>query len=434
MVCPCASLKWRESKLSSKFEKSWIFALRRGLGALLFLFLLSFPASAQKNLEDLPIEDVVPTPMSAAKPSPTIAPPAKAKSTPTSKPAVTAKPSPTSTPAQLVPAQAATAAPQSIEDAPIEDVVPTPTLAAPKKPAPAVTASQSAPSEPEVTSEDEAAPKENWIDIVHTFTAPHLDFMRHALWAGLLVALMCSYLGVYVVLRRIVFVGVALAELSSAGIAVGLWLGFSPIWGAIGLMLTGVLMFSIRWAPRRVPVESLIGIVYSMAGALAILCIAKSAQGEVQITKALQGDVLTVAPNETWEMLGVFAVVGLIHALFAKEFLLVSFDHDAAATLGLRTMFWDFLLYLTIGIVISFSIRAAGVLVATALLIIPAVSALLIAPRMKYVWPIALLFGIVPVLLGLHFSFVFDLPASAVIVALSFLLLLPVLAFSPQRS
>jgi ABC-type Mn2+/Zn2+ transport system permease subunit len=271
----------------------------------------------------------------------------------------------------------------------------------------------------------------SWFDLWHTY---QIGFLRQSLWAGLLVALMCSYLGVYVVLKRIVFVGVALAELSSAGIAVGLWLGLSPILGAILLMLLGVTMFSVRWSPRRVPTESVIGIVYSVAGALAILCVFKSAQGETHMLKLLQGDVLTVSARETWEMLGVFSVVALVHAAFSKEFLLVSFDRDAAATLGYNAARWDFLLYLTIGVVIAFSIRATGILMATTMLILPAVTSLLLAQRMRRVWPVAMLFGALPVVFGLHLSFLIDLPASAVIVALSFLLLLPALAFSARRN
>jgi uncharacterized membrane protein YqjE len=180
-----------------------------------------------------------------------------------------------------------------------------------------------------------------------------LDFMRQALYAGVLVAMMCSYLGIYVVLKRIVFVGVALAEMSSAGIALALLLGFAPLLGALGFMLLGVCLFSIHWSPRRVPHESYIGILYCVAGALGILLIAKSPQGESHMLTLLQGDVLTVSPRETLEMLGVFAVVALIHALFRKEFILVAFDRESAATQNFSAGAWDMLLFLTVGIVIS---------------------------------------------------------------------------------
>ena len=357
-----------------------------------FLIMLScvLPAVAQKRIEDQPIADVIPS----------------AKAAPT---------------------------PANVEDQPIADVP----AATPTAQLPGSEAAHEHPdakhfvmqhSEPKFPAPDGHVI--HWFDLYHSF---QIGFMRQALFAGLLVGLMCSFLGVYVVLKRIVFVGVALAELSSAGIAVGIWLGFSPIIGAMLLMVFGVAMFAVRWSPRRVPTESVIGIVYSVAGALAVLCIAKAAGGESHMLKLLQGDVLTVSPQETLEMLVIFGVVALIHLLFSKEFLLISFDRDAASTMGYNAARWDFLLYLTIGVVIAFSIRATGVLMATTMLIIPAVTALLPAQRMKQVWPLAALFGVVPVVLGLHLSLLLDMPASAVIVALSFLLLLPVLVFSSSR-
>ncbi len=116
--------------------------------------------------------------------------------------------------------------------------------------------------------------------------------MQQALLSGVLVALFCSYIGLYVVLKRTVFVSVALAKMSSAGVALGLMQGFSPSWGAAIFTLLGVILFSLRIAPRRVPHESYIGLIYCVAGALGILLIARSAQGESHMMTLLQGNVL----------------------------------------------------------------------------------------------------------------------------------------------
>ena len=258
--------------------------------------------------------------------------------------------------------------------------------------------------------------------------------MRQALFSGLLVALFCSYLGLYVVLKRTIFVSVALAEMSSAGVALGLLMGFSPSWGAAIFTLLGVILFSLRISPRRVPHESYIGLIYCVAGALGILLIARSAQGESHMLTLLQGDVLTGTAQETWQMAGAFAVVALIHILFHKEFVLVSFDRDQAATLGFRPAFWEFLLFLTIGVVIAFSVRAVGVLLATALLIVPGMTALLWTHRLRKAWIVAAILAIIPIPLGLHFSLLSDsLPPSPLIVALSFLILLPSLLYYTVR-
>lgn len=298
---------------------------------------------------------------------------------------------------------------------------------------------------PTVEQVDQHQNKAAWFDIWNTFEKP---FMQRALAAGLLVAVMCSFLGVYVVLKRIVFIGVALAEMSSAGIALGLLVGGKlvaahalseqasdslTLFGAALFMLLGVVLFSIHWSPRRVPHDSYIGILYAVAAAVGILFISKSAQGEGHMLTLLQGNVLTVRGNETQQMLIAFLIVAAVHVLCSKEFVLVSFDREYAATLGFRAAGWDFLLFLTIGVVIAFAIRSVGLLMTTTMLILPAASALLVVNRLRHAWIAAPLLAIVPVVLGLHISFIVDLPSSAVISALSFLLFLPVLVYSRLR-
>jgi len=250
-----------------------------------------------------------------------------------------------------------------------------------------------------------------------------IDFMRHALLAGSLAAAMCAYLGVYVVLRRMVFVGVALAEMSSAGVALALLLGVAPMLGALGLMLVGVALFSVRWTARKVPQDTFIGIGYAVAAALGILLIAKSAKGEAHMLELLYGNVLTAAPGETLQMLTVFAGVAVLHVLFGKEFLLASFDPDWGETIGVRVRLWNVLLYLTIGLAIAFSIRAMGVLLTFAMLTLPAAGALVVTGRMRQALWVSPLLAILPIALGLHISLVGDLPPAAAAVMLSFLLL-----------
>ena len=274
-----------------------------------------------------------------------------------------------------------------------------------------------------------------WWDVRASFGGPENAFMRRALVAGSLAALACGFVGVFVVLKRIVFVGVALAEVSSAGIALALLAGVSPLAGALAFTLGGTLLFASRWGSRRVPTESAIGVVYSLAGAIAILLIARNPNGESHMLKLLQGDVLTVDARETWQMAACYALLGGAHALFAKEFTLVSFDRDAASALGLRAGAWEALLMATIGAVIAFAIRAVGVLLCSSLLVMPAVSALLLCRRLRSTLALAPVLALLSVGLGLHFSFVLDVPASALSVAVSFAILaLSALRLSLRRA
>jgi zinc transport system permease protein len=250
------------------------------------------------------------------------------------------------------------------------------------------------------------------------------SFMKWALLAGLIVTGVCGYVGVYVVLKRIVFVGVALAEVSSAGVALALLTGVNPFLGAVVLMFAGIGLFSVRWAPRKVSQEAFIGIGWAVASALGVLLIAKSAQGEAHMHDLLFGNILTVDGATVLLTAAGLAVVLVLHALFAKEFQFVSFDADTAAAMGYRARMWDLLLYATIGLSIAFSIHTVGVLLAFSALVLPPVTALLLTRRMKSAFSVSVLLGLVPVPIGLYLSFVGDLPSSATIVAVMFVVLL----------
>lgn len=265
----------------------------------------------------------------------------------------------------------------------------------------------------------DAAPSQSGglFDVASSFRPP---FMREALLAGVAVALLCSYLGVYVVLRRVAFVGVALAEASTAGIALAILLGFSPLLGGLALMMVAVGTFSVQFAPRRLPNETAVGVVYVLAGALAILLLSKSAQGEGHLLSLLQGDVLTVEPGETVQMVVAFVLIAVLHAFFGRTWTLVSFDREAAATMGYTVGAWELGLLLTVGVAVAFASRAVGSLMTTGMLLLPAATALLWRDRMRAVFIVAPILGLIAVVLGLHLSFVIDVPASAVTVTIAF--------------
>jgi ABC-type Mn2+/Zn2+ transport system permease subunit len=250
-----------------------------------------------------------------------------------------------------------------------------------------------------------------------------LDFMQRALVAGLLVAGVCAYLGVYVVLRRIVFVGVALSEMASAGVALALLVGMPAMLGSVVVMLGGVGLFSVRWGGRRVRQDAFIGIGYVVASALSILMLAKSPQGESQLLDLLFGNILTVTAGEIGAAAAALGAVLAVHTLFAKELLFVSFDPDTAQASGYRARFWETLLYVTIGMTIAFAIHAVGVLLTFAMLLLPAVAALLVTRRMAAAFAVSVVIGLVPVPIGLYLSFIGDLPAAATVVAVLFIVL-----------
>ena len=249
---------------------------------------------------------------------------------------------------------------------------------------------------------------------------------REALYGALVIALACSVLGVYVVLRRIVFVGAALAQISSAGIALALWLAgvgaalggvLTPTVVSLLLTLIAVLFFA-SGTRGRIPPDATIGVTYAAAAAVGILLISKAASGEAHDI-FLSGNILGITRSDTLVLLAVTVPVLVVHSVFYKELLFVSFDRETARTLGYNVRWWDLLLYLTLGIVISSAMQFAGVMLVFNFLVLPAVTGLLLSQTMRGVFFWSVASALVAAFVGFALSVPFDLPSGPAISAAS---------------
>lgn len=270
----------------------------------------------------------------------------------------------------------------------------------------------------------------------------HAGFVQDALKAALIVAVMCSFLGVYVVLKRIVFVGAALAEISSLGAALAFFPivvgvltpvtdhlpgvntpeGYEhvvPIVLAFVFMLAGVVLFAQQSLGRNLPREAIIGTAFAGAAGLTLLVLSKNASGAEHAMDALNGNILGVPKGEITTLAVAGIVVWLVQLLFYKEFVLVSFDPEVAQTLGYRSARWELLWYLTLGVMIAVSTHVAGTTLVFAYLVIPPVTALLLSRRLGIVFLLSVLIGVVATFVGVLVSASpLDLPTSPTIVAI----------------
>jgi len=250
---------------------------------------------------------------------------------------------------------------------------------------------------------------------------------REAWYGALVIGVACSVLGIWVVLRRIVFVGAALAQLSSAGIALALWAGgfamlapfaHRPTVVSLVVTLLGALFFGIGGGRRLISSEASIGVSYAVAAAMGILLIAKAATGEAHDI-FLQGSILGITRPDTLVLLAVSVPVLAVHLVFHKEFLFVSFDPETARTVGYRVTGWNLLLYFTLGVVIASAMQFAGVLLVFGMLVLPAVTGLLLASSMRGAFAGAIASALLSVTVGFGLSVPFDLPSSPAIVAVA---------------
>jgi len=240
--------------------------------------------------------------------------------------------------------------------------------------------------------------------------------------ACVLLPWLLVYLGIHVVRRGIIFIDIAMAQMASLGICTAVLLhmdleGTGTFALALGFTLVGAAIFSFTGKrTSQVPQEAVIGIAYVVATAASVLLLSRAAEGDEEIKNMLVGNILLVSPAEVWHCFGLFAAVGLVHALLRKQFMLVSFDREVAYRQGLRVRWWDFLFYASFGLVVTSFVQIAGVLLVFTYLIVPAVCGIGLADtlgkRLLVGWGCSLAGGIA----GLYLSFRYDLPSGAAIV------------------
>lgn len=244
-----------------------------------------------------------------------------------------------------------------------------------------------------------------------------IPFMRQAVIAGLILAAMLAYLGIHVVRRRIVFVDLAIAQLSAVGVALAMLLERDPIGFSLVFTMVGAGLLSLPAHERRIPQEAIMGIVYAVASAAAVLIVAKMPHGEADILNLFFGNILAVTPGQIERLAWVFGLVGLIHLTFSKRLLQPPVPAGQPSAFLPKQMIWNLFFYLTLALVIAVAIRTAGVLLVFSDLIIPAAVALLFAERLRPLVFISVVVGVLSNLAGLYASYRFDLPSGPSIVA-----------------
>ncbi len=263
---------------------------------------------------------------------------------------------------------------------------------------------------------------------------------RDAMLVSLLCAAALAYLGVWVVLKRVVYVPLALAQVSSVGVVLayllGSWLGIhphddtgcailiDPAWLSLLVALATAFWFA------RSREESALAIVaaYLLSGA-AVLILGNYVKQELHdVQSILFGNAVLVESIQLLYVGAAAAVVALLHALFLRRFLFVSFDPDAAGAAGVGAFRMEVLLYASFALMISIATRAIGALPAFGLMVLPAMTALRFARTMRGAFSLSVGLGLFAAGVGYYLSFRFGFPTGAAMVALSGLLYLCSLA------
>lgn len=266
-----------------------------------------------------------------------------------------------------------------------------------------------------------------------------LQFMAAPFAACLVLVGLHAYLGLHVLLREVIFVDLALAQIAALGTITAIVAGHEPGTAmayafSLGATVLGAAIFAMtRMRRGTVPQEAIIGITFVVASAAAILLADRAPEGGEQIKELLAGAILWVSWKNVLSAALIYAALGLFHVLFRRRFTLISEDPDGAYRAGIRVRLWDFLFYLSFGLMITVSVDMAGVLMVFSFLVAPAIIALANSAS----WPQRILFawgvGVVASALGLYASYQWDLPSGPAIVCVLGLLLVLFTAYRTLR-
>ncbi|MFQ5701880.1 MAG: metal ABC transporter permease, partial [Acidobacteriota bacterium] len=228
-----------------------------------------------------------------------------------------------------------------------------------------------------------------------------------------------AYLGIHVLSRKVIFVDIALAQIAALGATVAFLLGYNPrseqaYWFSLSFAVMAAIIFALtRSRVERVPQEAVIGLTYAIAAAAAILLADISPHGAEHLRDLLAGSIVWVTPHQVIKTGILYAIIGGFHYVFRKRFLLISLDPQEAYARGLRVRLWDFLFYLSFGVVITSSVQIAGVLLVFCYLVAPSVFAVMFADDLKTRLLLGWTVGTLVSAVGLFFSY--DRPSGPMI-------------------
>lgn len=259
------------------------------------------------------------------------------------------------------------------------------------------------------------------------------DFLfRNAILGGLGVALLCSVLGVYLVLRRLVMIGVALPQASAAGIAAVFWASghahahaagndkhVLALIGSLGATFAALALLVVSRRRARSPADWGVGALFAISSAATVLFVALNPTGDLEMSNLLRGELLAITRDDLFVLGGAGFVIGSCFFAFRRELLLTSFDPEFASTIGRDPVRYDALLYALLGSGIGIGVLEAGPLVVFGFLVLPALAALRLAPGFRSLFAISAAIGALAFLSGFALSYHADLPAGPVSVAVA---------------
>jgi len=268
------------------------------------------------------------------------------------------------------------------------------------------------------------------IDFIHALT--EYDFLQKALVTSVMVGIICGVIGCFIILRGMSLMGDAISHAVLPGVAISYLLGINFFIGAVATGLLTALGIGFVSQNSRIKNDTAIGILFTSAFALGIILIS-FLRSSSDLYHILFGNVLAVRPSDMWMTLAIGLIVLGAIFLFYKELLVTSFDPTMAAAYGLSTRLIHYLLMTMLTLVTVASLQTVGIILVVAMLITPAATAYLLTNRLSRMIFLSAGLGTISSVIGLYFSFTYNLSSGASIVLVATALFSLVFIFSPRH-
>jgi manganese/iron transport system permease protein len=259
------------------------------------------------------------------------------------------------------------------------------------------------------------------------------EFMQRGFLAALLVGVLCSVIGSYIVLRGMAFLGDALAHAILPGVAIAYLFGGNLILGAFVAAIVVAIGIGFFSNEGTIKEDTAIGILFSAAFALGVALISSIRTYAVDLSHILFGNVLGVSKNDLIFTAVMTVVILLIVVVNYKQFMVISFDPILATMIKLPVQFLRYLMLIILGLTVVVSIQTVGVGLAAAMLVTPAASAYLLTRRLPAMMVVSAVIGAVSSVVGLYISYYINIASGSAIVLTATLIFLLSFLFSPRR-
>lgn len=250
------------------------------------------------------------------------------------------------------------------------------------------------------------------------------DFMIKALITGIFIAISCSLLGVFLVLKNMSLIGDGLAHVSFAAIAIGLLVSDKPIIISIPIVIVASFLVLLLKEKAKIDADATIGLLSSFSIAVGVI-IASVAKGfNIDLFSYLFGSILFISPSEMI-LSGILAIILIVLVLlFYNDLFSITFDENFAKISGIKVRRVNYLLSVLISVTIVLGIRIVGTMLISSLIVFPSVSALQISKGFKRTLLFSVLFSMIAVVLGIIFSYILNVPTGALIVVVNAIIFL----------